>query len=338
MAEENIIDLTGEDSANSDNETRIEDPAPSPRIQSGIQSLSDSRRPKRVVMKEKKIKTFLEQVHGFDQRHNNVIEIKDDDTDDGSSAVEVLEDQKLWDTNQTQNEVVNANGSDPIRQIEEGPKQAFPKPKPKRFKPHKRKRSKSVKASLKQSATAANLPNMQKKIGPSSSTRKESWEWRGNDPTTERRYIFHQSNNHRTTSQRPRYFWEGPKTSEFQKNFGFTVSEEDVLKDQEKLFKESAARMRCQAYFQVVSHSEHKSPCGVRFNMPVFDIHKRYPNHWQYRNPYARLGLPNDAAMSLVKLQFRKLALVYHPDKSRSEGTANKFQAVTEAYKTLSGE
>lgn len=51
---------------------------------------------------------------------------------------------------------------------------------------------------------------------------------------------------------------------------------------------------------------------------------------------YAVLGLSRDCTVSDIKKSYRKLALVYHPDKS--DGDADKFKEVLEAYNTLSDE
>ena len=130
---------------------------------------------------------------------------------------------------------------------------------------------------------------------------------------------------------------EATKTTLFERNFSYNFSHDDALKKQERLFKESAARMQSQVQFRVVSHAQHDRTRVVKVNAPVIDITKRHHNHCQFSDPYARLGLPNDVATHLVKSQFRRLALIYHPNKSRVEGAATKFQAVAEAYRTLLG-
>jgi DnaJ-domain-containing protein 1 len=137
------------------------------------------------------------------------------------------------------------------------------------------------------------------------------------------------------TSQQDNFLTEATKRKWFEKNFNYSFSHEDALREQERLFQESAARVKAQAQFRVVTHSEVLGRRPIKFSTLVIDVEKRHPNHWQLENPYTRLGLPNGAATTLVKSQYRRLALVYHPDKSRVEGTAVKFQAVTEAYRTL---
>jgi hypothetical protein len=115
----------------------------------------------------------------------------------------------------------------------------------------------------------------------------------------------------------------------------YNFSHEDALKEQERLFRESAARMRHQAQIHV--ESQNPAPNPTMFDAPVPDVAKRFPFHWQSIDMYARLGLHKGASIQLIKSHYRRLALVYHPDKSKDESSAVKFQAITEAYRTLGG-
>lgn len=53
------------------------------------------------------------------------------------------------------------------------------------------------------------------------------------------------------------------------------------------------------------------------------------------RNCYRSLGLREGASMPEIKAAYRKLALLYHPDKTDSTRDAEKFKAISEAYRTL---
>ena len=117
-------------------------------------------------------------------------------------------------------------------------------------------------------------------------------------------------------------------------DYSHNFSHEEALKEQERLFRESAARMRQQAQFRVVSQKPVHNP--TMFDAPVPDVAKRFPYHWQSHDMHARLGLHEGASLQLIKSHYRRLALAYHPDKTNDE-SSEKFQAITEAYRTLGG-
>merc|ERR1712142_261064 len=48
------------------------------------------------------------------------------------------------------------------------------------------------------------------------------------------------------------------------------------------------------------------------------------------------LNVSHDASMKQIKRSFRKLAMEYHPDKNKTEGTQIVFQELSEAYSILS--
>ncbi len=52
---------------------------------------------------------------------------------------------------------------------------------------------------------------------------------------------------------------------------------------------------------------------------------------------YKILGLPDDSDLVLVRKQYRKLVMRYHPDKNPSPTAKAKFIAITEAYEILVG-
>ena len=118
-------------------------------------------------------------------------------------------------------------------------------------------------------------------------------------------------------------------------NFNATMSNEDADREQERLFQESAARVRCRAKFQVKQNASSMSSRMVTFPHPIIDVQNKFPDHWTFVDTYARLGLPKDAPLQLVKLHYRTLARAYHPDKSGTDSTARRFQAIAEAYNTI---
>jgi len=51
---------------------------------------------------------------------------------------------------------------------------------------------------------------------------------------------------------------------------------------------------------------------------------------------YRSLELNNNASMDEIRKSFRTLALRYHPDKNKDEGSKEKFMKIVEAYEVLS--
>ena len=49
------------------------------------------------------------------------------------------------------------------------------------------------------------------------------------------------------------------------------------------------------------------------------------------------LGLKKGASMDQIKKAYRKLALMYHPDRNRAAGAEEMFKEINEAYRILSG-
>jgi molecular chaperone DnaJ len=56
------------------------------------------------------------------------------------------------------------------------------------------------------------------------------------------------------------------------------------------------------------------------------------------RDYYEILGLQKDASAKDIKKAYRKLAMKYHPDRSKEEGASDKFKEISEAYAVLSDE
>jgi hypothetical protein len=53
---------------------------------------------------------------------------------------------------------------------------------------------------------------------------------------------------------------------------------------------------------------------------------------------YSVLGLPTNASKDEIRRKYRKLVLIWHPDKNPSPEAHSKFIEITEAYDILSGE
>ena len=109
--------------------------------------------------------------------------------------------------------------------------------------------------------------------------------------------------------------------------YNFNFSEEEAQREQERLLREAAARVREEAT---------RNRAGI--SQPASDVNELNQDHWKSPDMYVRLGLARGAPIQLVKRQYRRLALLYHPDKSKYVHTTARFQAVTEAYKHLCGE
>jgi DnaJ-class molecular chaperone len=51
---------------------------------------------------------------------------------------------------------------------------------------------------------------------------------------------------------------------------------------------------------------------------------------------YHRLGIKKDATHEEIKSNYRRLALIWHPDKNKSQNAKHKFRRISEAYSVLS--
>ena len=135
----------------------------------------------------------------------------------------------------------------------------------------------------------------------------------------------------------------------------YSYTEKDAKNEQERLFSESAARVRkarqeLQNRLKESIFNNSKNP----FLYPIDNVAKLPSNHWKWKDPYARLGLPTNSVLSLVKKHYRRLCLLYHPDKFQlsngGSGKANgkrvdgawevkevsdRFQAIKAAYEQL---
>jgi preprotein translocase subunit Sec63 len=71
----------------------------------------------------------------------------------------------------------------------------------------------------------------------------------------------------------------------------------------------------------------------------VNDVSTLPENHYKWSNFYSRLGVPDRAKFSDVKKNYRKLCLLYHPDKTGDQNDKilqDKFQGIKEAYERIS--
>ena len=55
-------------------------------------------------------------------------------------------------------------------------------------------------------------------------------------------------------------------------------------------------------------------------------------------DPYVILGIPSTATRQEIKNAYRRLVLIYHPDKTRNPKSAEIFRLIAEAYEKLTGE
>lgn len=54
------------------------------------------------------------------------------------------------------------------------------------------------------------------------------------------------------------------------------------------------------------------------------------------RTHYVELGVAETATLSEIRTSYRRLVLLYHPDRSGDKGTTERFVKISEAYRTLS--
>ena len=117
-------------------------------------------------------------------------------------------------------------------------------------------------------------------------------------------------------------------------DFNFDKSMKEALEDQEALLRQAAASVHLhEEFLRSMRRPKHPLDCPI-FTRAV-DPTKLHKDHWKWPCAYARLGLPRHASDSIVRQQYRKHALRYHPDKCRLEDASSRFQAVTEAFNKI---
>ena len=113
------------------------------------------------------------------------------------------------------------------------------------------------------------------------------------------------------------------------RDFSYCLSADKAQEIQERLFRESAARVKVQALMDRARFQSEEEPI---FESTMANVEERYPLHWKWKDPYSRLGLCANAPMYQVKIQYRRFARLYHPDKSNAPNTSERFQQVASAY------
>jgi len=138
------------------------------------------------------------------------------------------------------------------------------------------------------------------------------------------------------------------------RNYNLELSHEAAEQEQDRLFQETINRLRSKGNIgHTIYNTTHQTGSGFTanhwinstnapsetsaptFTSPLVSVSKSYPDHWKWHNPYARLGLPTNASSVLVRKHYRKLALLYHPDKSKFHDSSARFLAITAAYRRL---
>ena len=128
--------------------------------------------------------------------------------------------------------------------------------------------------------------------------------------------------------------------TKFQKtmDYNYGKSRSEALAEQEQLLSGAQARMRQEKErLYNLQQEQAFARDGPTFTRPITDLTKLNRNHFKWLDLHARMGLPKDATPTMIKSQYRKLALAYHPDKCKLADATTRFQAVTEAYHQLVG-
>jgi len=117
-------------------------------------------------------------------------------------------------------------------------------------------------------------------------------------------------------------YFTGPKLMPtYNKNKRLPEVSKETILEQERLLNESRNRVL------LLQKAQNMFNPG--------DLNSLPENHWRWKDPFARLGLATNAPRNTIKKNYKKLALRYHPDKSKLPDTLKKFHAVKEAYENL---
>jgi len=157
--------------------------------------------------------------------------------------------------------------------------------------------------------------NMTKKVAHPSNDKKES------------RFVFVKKDLNSTNDQP----WHQQRVKK-RKMFNFEMSVDEAYLEQEKLFRQAREKTK-HVKLELGSERRVKSKV-ISFEKPV-DVEMLPSGHWKWDCMYARLGLPEGSPAQLVKKHYRKLALLYHPDKNVGIDTLSRFLGINEAYTKL---
>ena len=128
-----------------------------------------------------------------------------------------------------------------------------------------------------------------------------------------------------------------PERKEPHSSKGFNyMGDSAAFLEQERLLRASAVRVKAQ---EIAKRRIEISRGGLQFyTEPVKDLSTMPKDHFKWSNLYSRLGVPERSHFTVVKKNYRKLCLLYHPDKagSNNKETQDRFQAIKEAYEKIS--
>ncbi len=121
--------------------------------------------------------------------------------------------------------------------------------------------------------------------------------------------------------------------------YNYNRDEDQARREQERLFRESAARVKAREQVQrTLNMSQGRGSSMRTYTEVVMDVSTLPKDHFKWSCLYSRLGVPQNSSFSIVKKNYRKLCLLYHPDKARCDDAPTKFQAIKEAYETIMSE
>ena len=165
--------------------------------------------------------------------------------------------------------------------------------------------------------------------------------------TTEKTMYVNKRRRQDSSSQPNFTFYDGNKKNHTSTNnsktnkethwrFKYNYNEEAALEEQERLLRESVARVKAQGGIErLLQISTPKASGGQLYTQPVKDVSTLPNNHFKWKDPYSRLGVPRKSRYEIVKRNYRKLCLLYHPDKSHYKESQDRFQAIKEAYEEI---